>query len=309
MKGGESRKRRLGAVERLALAVPYLWLLALVLAPFLIVVKISLSQAVMAMPPYAPTFSSSGSFTQFIANLRQLDVSAYAGLIEDPLYLDAYASSLILAASATLLTLCVAYPMAYAMTRASPRVKPALILLAVAPFWTSFLIRVYAWTAILKDEGFLNRALLAVGVIHEPLQIYATNWAVLIGIVYSYLPFMILPIFNAIDRQDHTLLEAAADLGASPRAAFWRLTVPLSLSGVLAGSLLVFIPAVGEFVIPDLLGGSNTLMIGRTLWTEFFENRDWPTASAVAVVLLVLLLAPAAFYQRLQSGRQGEAET
>ena len=307
MSGGGLKPRRLVAVERLALAVPYLWLLAFVLAPFLIVVKLSLSQAAMAMPPYTPVFSAGDSLAQIVSALRGFDFSAYQGLLQDPLYVDSYLDSLGLAFCATLLTLGVAYPMAYAMSRAPARRRTALVLLAVAPFWTSFLIRVYAWTAILKDEGFLNHALLAVGLIHQPIQIYATNWAVLIGIVYSYLPFMILPIFNAIDRQDPSLLEAAADLGASPRAAFWRVTAPLSAPGVLAGSLLVFIPAVGEFVIPDLLGGSNTMMIGRTLWTEFFENRDWPTAAAVAVVLLIILLGPAALYQKLQADRQDEA--
>lgn len=305
----EPPARRLSRGERLALAAPYLWLLALFAAPFLIVVKISLSQAALAMPPYTPVFAWTRDPAIWLGELRQLSLDAYAGLFSDPIYLQSYLSSLWIAALATAAALCLAYPVAYAMTRASSRWKPALVLLAMAPFWTSFLIRVYAWIAILKDEGFLNRALLSLGVISKPLSIYATNWAVLIGIVYSYLPFMILPIFNAIDKQDRALLEAAADLGASPRAAFWRVTAPLSLPGVLAGSLLVFIPAVGEFVIPDLLGGSDTLMIGRTMWTEFFENRDWPTAAAVAVLLLLVLLGPLAIYERVQSGQQGEGRS
>lgn len=304
MKKSKRQHRRLSRSEYLALAAPYLWLLALFAAPFLIVLKISLSQAALAMPPYTPTFAWGGRPTVWIGELRQLSLQAYAGLFADSIYVQSYLSSLQLAAIATIATLCVAYPIAFAISRAPARWKPALVLLAIAPFWTSFLIRVYAWIAILKDEGFLNRALLWLGVISKPLSIYATNWAVLIGIVYSYLPFMILPIFNAIDRQDPTLLEAAADLGASPRAAFWRITAPMSLPGVLAGSLLVFVPAVGEFVIPDLLGGSNTLMIGRTMWTEFFENRDWPTTAAAAVVLLLLLLAPLAIYERAQMARQ-----
>jgi len=186
------------------------------------------------------------------------------------------------------------------MARAPERLRPALLLLAIAPFWTSFLIRVYAWIIILKDEGLLNHALLSLGLVSEPLHIFATDGAVVIGIVYSYLPFMVLPLYNAIARQPPELIEAAADLGASPTAAFWRITVPLSAPGIVAGCLLVFIPAIGEFVIPDLLGGSDTLMIGRTLWVEFFDNRDWPAASAVAVVLLALLVLPMALYERSQ---------
>jgi putrescine transport system permease protein len=205
-----------------------------------------------------------------------------------------------LAAIATLLTLLIGYPLAYAIARAPLGWRPALLMLAIAPFWTSFLIRVYAWIAILKDEGLLNLALMKLGIISEPLQIFATDWAVLIGITYSYLPFMILPLYNAIERQPAEFREAAADLGAKPAAIFWKVTVPLSRAGILAGCLLVFIPAIGEFVIPDLLGGSNTLMIGKSLWVEFFDNRDWPVASAVAVALLILLIIPMAFYERVQ---------
>jgi putrescine transport system permease protein len=296
MKGRASRS----LAERLALLAGWAWLAALVLAPFLIVVKISLSQSALAQPPYLPTFDVTAGFAGLIDRARQLSFDSYSALFDDGLYAAAYLSSLRLAAIATALTLCVAYPMAFAMSRASARWKPILVLLAIAPFWTSFLIRVYAWIAILKDEGLLNHALLSLGLIHEPLTIFATDNAVLIGIVYSYLPFMVLPLFNAIDRQDPSLVEAAGDLGAGPFAAFWRVTFPLSLPGVLAGCLLVFIPAVGEFVIPDLLGGSETLMIGRTLWSEFFENRDWPTASAAAIVLLALLLVPIVWFERMQ---------
>lgn len=299
-----SPARKLSRGEKLSLAAPYLWLAALFGAPFLIVLKISLSHAALAMPPYRPTFTLSEGPLVWFAKLDALSVNAYSGVLSDSIYLRSYASSLRLAAIATFLTLCLAYPMALAMARAPDRAKPFLTALAVAPFYTSFLIRVYAWIAILKDEGLLNKALMSIGVIARPLSIYATNWAVLIGIVYTYLPFMLLPLFNAIDRQDGSLLEAAADLGATPRAAFWRVTFPLSLPGVLAGIVLVFIPAVGEFVIPDLLGGSHTLMIGRTMWTEFFDNRDWPTASAAAVLLLLLLLAPLVFFERAQARRQ-----
>ena len=198
------------------------------------------------------------------------------------------------------MTLIIAFPLAHAMTRAPARWRPALVLLAIAPFWTSFLIRIYAWIMILKDEGLLNNALISLHLIDAPLSIFASETAVLIGIVYSYLPFMILPLYTALDRQDPTLLEAAADLGATSLRTFWRITVPLAWSGIVAGALLVFIPALGEFVIPDLLGGSDTLMIGRILWNEFFENRDWPAASAVAIVLLLMLLVPILWHERMQ---------
>ncbi len=289
--------------ERLVLLVPYVWLLVLFLAPFAMVAKISISQAALAQPPYVPVFESLATLWD---KLGELTVAAYRGLADDRLYIDAYISSLRLAGIATLLTLLVAYPMAYGIANVRPTLRPALVLLAVAPFWTSFLIRVYAWITILKDEGLLNTALRALGIIDEPLHIFATDWAVMIGIVYSYLPFMVLPVYNAIAKQDPTLLEAAADLGAGPLARFWKITFPLSRPGILAGCLLVFIPAIGEFVIPDLLGGSDTLMIGRTIWVEFFENRDWPTASAAAVVLLAFLLVPLAISQRLQRLETGE---
>ena len=301
-----SARRKWSVGERIVLAAPYLWLTLFFLAPFLLVVKISLSQSALAQPPYTPVFDASAGVATFFERVRELGFASYASLGDDWLYVEAYLSSLRLAAIATFATLCVAYPLAYAMARAPFRWRTTLVGLAMAPFWTSFLIRVYAWIAILKDEGLLNHALLQIGVISEPLHIFATDWAVLTGIVYSYLPFMILPLYNAISKQDPALLDAAADLGAKPLARFWRITFPLSRAGIIAGSLLVFIPAVGEFVIPDLLGGSETLMIGRTLWVEFFENRDWPTASAVAVILLAILLLPLIFYERLQV-RQAEA--
>jgi putrescine transport system permease protein len=294
-----SAPRRSG-VERLVLLAPYAWLLALFLAPFAIVIKISLSRSELAIPPYAPTFDLSEGLGAIALRVAELSTAAYQSLADDALYFDSYVSSLRLAAIATAFSLIVAYPMAHAMARAPARWRAALVVLSIAPFWTSFLIRVYAWIAILKDEGLLNHALIAMGLIATPLHIFATDWAVLIGIVYSYMPFMLLPLYNSIARQDPALIEAAADLGASPAACFWRVTVPLSAGGILAGCLLVFIPAVGEFVIPDLLGGSDTLMIGRTMWTEFFENRDWPTASAAAIVLLAILLVPLAYYDRSQ---------
>ena len=295
---------RRSLAERLVLGAPWLWLIVFFLIPFLIVVKISLSEAAIAQPPYKPVFDLADGWDG-LNKLGELSLAAYAGLFDDWLYAQAYLSSLRLALISTLVTLAVAYPLAYAMARAPARLRPVLVVLAVAPFWTSFLIRVYAWITILKDEGLLNRALLSLGLISEPLHIFASDTAVVIGIVYSYLPFMVLPLYNAIARQQPELVEAAADLGASPAAAFWRVTVPLSLPGVLAGCLLVFIPAIGEFVIPDLLGGSDTLMIGRTLWVEFFDNRDWPAASAVAVVLLGLLLLPMALYERSQLAEAG----
>lgn len=302
MSAGSSR-RKLGAGQRILLAVPFLWLILFFAAPFLFVAKISLSQAVAQRPPYEPVFSWSEGWNVFVEKLGQFSLQAYALLFEDGLYLASYLGSLRLAGLATLIGLCVAYPIALAMARAPRSWRPALIVLAIAPFWTSFLIRVYAWIFILKDEGLLNRVLLWFGL--EPVQIYATDWAVLIGIVYSYMPFLILPIYNAIDKQEPQLIEAARDLGASGFQAFWRVTFPLSLPGVFAGALLMFIPSVGEFIVPDLLGGSDTLMIGRTLWNEFFSNRDWPVASAVAVVMLLVLIVPLLLYERNEM-RQAE---
>lgn len=286
--------------RRLALAVPYLWLIVFFALPFLVIVRLSLSQSIIGQPPYAPQFDLAEGFAGLIAGVGEFSFENFEILFSDWLYLNSYVSSLRLAFISTALALLVAYPMALAMSRAPAHLKPALILLAIAPFWTSFLIRVYAWIAILRDEGLLNNALIGLGLVDEPLRIFATETAVVIGIVYSYLPFMVLPIFNAIDRQDRTLIEAAMDLGASRTTAFWTVTFPLSLAGVLAGCLLVFIPAVGEFVVPDLLGGSDTLMIGRTMWNEFFANRDWPVAAAAAILLLVALLVPLVLFERGQ---------
>jgi len=290
--------------SRLVIFIPYLWLLLFFLIPFLIVFKISLSTTTIAMPPYEPVFGLEGGVSGFLAALSQLTIDNYLWLTQDALYFNAYVSSVVIAAVSTFLTLLVGYPMAYAMARAPASLRATLLMLVILPFWTSFLIRVYAWIGILKPEGLLNQFLLWTGVIDTPLQILNTHTAIFIGIVYSYLPFMVLPLYAALEKMDFSLIEAAQDLGCTPTAAFWKITFPLSLPGVVAGSMLVFIPAVGEFVIPDLLGGSQTLMIGRTLWNEFFANRDWPVSSAVAVILLLILVVPIVFFQRAQARAQ-----
>jgi putrescine transport system permease protein len=289
---------------RLVIIVPYLWLLVFFLIPFAIVFKISLSQTEIAMPPYAPVLSFAEGFGGLWDQLKELSFDNYVWLTEDTLYFNAYVSSVVIAGVSTLLTLLVGYPVAYGMARAPESWRPTLLMLVILPFWTSFLIRVYAWIGILKPEGLLNQFLQGIGLINEPLIIMNTNTAIFIGIVYSYLPFMILPLYSSLEKMDYSLIEAAKDLGCTPIAAFWKITFPLSLPGVIAGCLLVFIPAVGEFVIPDLLGGSQTLMIGKTLWNEFFSNRDWPVSSAVAVILLLLLIVPIVFFQQAQARTQ-----
>ncbi len=290
-------------MRRFALiAVPYLWLLALFLVPFAIVFKVSLSDMATAIPPYTPTMKDG-----FAALISGLDFENFVFLTQDDLYWKAYVSSLQIAFVSTLVTLLVGYPMAYAMARAPEEWRPTLMMLVILPFWTSFLIRVYAWVGILSTEGFLNQFLLWIGIIDTPLTILNTNWAVYIGIVYTYLPFMILPIYAALERLDESLIEAAEDLGCSRLQAFWLVTIPLSRNGIVAGCFLVFIPALGEFVIPSLLGGSGTLMIGKVLFEEFFANRDWPVASAVAVILLLILIIPIILFQRNEQ-RQQEAE-
>lgn len=290
--------------RRFVIAVPYVWLLLFFLVPFFIVFKISLSDVATAIPPYVPTFDLSQGFAGISEFFAQLDFENYAFIASDDLYVNAYLSSLWIAAISTFLTLLVAYPMAYGMARAPKAWQPTLVMLVILPFWTSFLIRVYAWIGILKKEGLLNLALMNLGVIDEPLTIMNTTTAVYIGIVYSYLPFMILPLYASLEKIDLRLIEAAEDLGCPPWRAFWQVTFPLSLPGVLAGCFLVFIPATGEFVIPDLLGGSDTLMIGKTLWSEFFNNRDWPVSSAVAVVLLLVLVVPIVLFQRNQQAQR-----
>ncbi len=288
------------------IAPPYLWLLIFFLVPFVIVFKISLSDIATAIPPYTPTLDLSAGWEGIKDFFSQLDFENYAFIFSDPLYIAAYWSSLKIAAIATFLTLLVGYPIAYGMARAPKEWQPTLMMLVILPFWTSFLIRVYAWIGILKKEGLLNLFLMNTGLISEPLNIMNTTTAVYIGIVYSYLPFMILPLYTSLEKIKPSLIEAAEDLGSPPWKAFWQVTLPLSVPGIVAGCLLVFIPAVGEFVIPDLLGGSETLMIGKTLWSEFFNNRDWPVASAVAVILLIVLVVPIMLFQKMQE-RQREA--
>lgn len=297
---GPSDRDRLALGRLLLIAVPFAWLTLFFLLPFLIVLKLSLSEPALAQPPYLPILEWVEEAGELYLAIR-LRVQNYVTLFEDGLYLAAFASSLRIAATATLLTLLVGFPIALGMARCSPRVRPFLLLAVMLPFWTSFLIRVYAWMGILKDDGLLNALLLGIGAIDRPLVILNTEAAVLIGIVYSYLPFMILPIFANLEKHDPSLLEAAVDLGCRPFVAFWRITVPLARPGISAGCFLVFIPAVGEFVIPDLLGGADTLMIGRTLWLEFFANRDWPLASAVAIAMLLLLVVPIVLFQRQQA--------
>jgi putrescine transport system permease protein len=287
---------------RILVLIPYAWLLVFFLVPFAIVLKISFSESAIAVPPYLPLWELVDEAGEQMLRIS-LNLSNYLRLLEDSLYVRAYLNSLRIAATATVLTLLVGFPMAYAMARTSERWRPMLLMLVILPFWTSFLIRVYAWIGILKDEGLLNAFLIWTGLISAPLHIYNTETAVLIGIVYSYLPFMILPLYANLEKHDPALIEAAVDLGCPPWKAFWLVTVPLAFPGIIAGSFLVFIPAVGEFVIPDLLGGSQTLMIGRTLWLDFFQNRDWPTASAVAVLLLLVLVVPILIFQRVQTER------
>jgi len=289
-----------GFGARLVVLVPYAWLIVLFLVPFLIVLKISLSQTAIALPPYVPTFDIAAGWAGFERFLAGLGLDNYATLFSDEIYGLSYLKSLEVAAVSTAILLAIGYPLAYGMARAPRRLQTVLVMLVILPFWTSFLIRVYAWINILQSDGLLNRTLLALHFVDAPVAWLASDTAIYIGIVYSYLPFMVLPLYATLEKMDFTLLEAAADLGARPAAAFWKITVPLSLPGVGAGALLCFIPITGEFVIPDLLGGSDSLMIGQTLWTEFFSNKDWPVASAIAVVLLVLLVAPIMVYQHLQ---------
>jgi putrescine transport system permease protein len=295
--GRELRQRR----GRLLVAgLPMLWLGLFFLLPFLILARISLTDMDPAgQPPYTQLLSLGEDWRLTI----QLNLDNYRRLWQDPLYFGAYVNSLRTAAISTLLCLLIGFPMALGIARAKERWRLPLLMLVIVPFWTSFLIRIYAWIGLLKDQGPLNTLLLWLGVIDQPLHILYTHWAVYIGIVYSYLPFMVLPLTATLLKLDQSLLEAAWDLGCRPVRAFWRVTFPLSLPGVVAGSLLVFIPAVGEFVIPDLLGGPDSLMIGRVLWTEFFNSRDWPLASAVAMAILLLIVIPTLLFEHLQSRR------
>ncbi len=273
----------------------YFWMLLFFAVPFLIALKISFSSIQIAMPPYTPLTDWVGDSLQIKLNLKN-----YLFLLEDKLYINAYLSSLKIAVIATFLCLLVSYPIAYAIARLPLASRNTALMLVVLPSWTSFLIRIYAWIGILKNNGLLNNFLIWTGIIDEPLKILHTPIAVYIGIVYAYLPFMILPLYTNLVKHDHRLLEAAYDLGCKPWQAFLKITLPLSKAGIIAGSMLVMIPVVGEFVIPELMGGPDTLMIGRQLWVEFFNNRDWPVASAVAIVMLVLLIIPIMIFHHYQ---------
>jgi putrescine transport system permease protein len=285
---------------RLAAIAPYVWMALFFLVPFLFVLKISLSQTAIAQPPYTPVFDVAEGWEAIKAAFAALSFDNFRLLASDDLYVLSYLRSLLVAAISTSILLVIGYPVAYGMARLPQRWQAIAMMLVIVPFWTSFLIRIYAWINILQHDGLLNQILLALHVVSTPVVWLSTDGAMYLGIVYSYLPFMILPLYATLSKMDPALLEAANDLGASPRAAFWRVTFPLSLPGVGDGALLCFIPIVGEFVIPDLLAGSDALMIGQTLWLEFFTNKDWPVASATAVVLLLLLIAPLLLYDRLQ---------
>lgn len=287
----------------LVVGIPFVWLLLFFMAPFAIVLKISFAEFMVGVPPYTPLLEwVDGTYLKIT-----LAFSGYNYLFEDPLYISAYLSSMRIAATSTLICLLLGYPMAYGIARSSQTTRNVLLLLVVLPFWTSFLIRVYAWIGILKNNGLLNNALLALGIIDEPIELLNTEFAIYIGIVYSYLPFMILPLYTTLEKLDGSLLEAAQDLGCRPWKAFLKVTLPLSLPGIIAGCMLVFIPTVGEFVIPDLLGGASTLMIGKVMWNEFFQNRDWPTASAVAIAMLIFLVLPIVAFQRYQLRQEEKA--
>ncbi|MGF6178009.1 ABC transporter permease subunit [Ensifer sp. 4252] len=278
--------------RRALVLVPYGWLAVFFLMPFLLVLAISLSSVRLGMPPYEPLYAWQGSLLSIRLNLEN-----FIFVLGENTYLLAYLTSLKVAAISTALMLAIAYPLAYGIASCAPQTRSFLIFLVIVPFWSSMLIRVYAWMSILRNDGLLNSLLLNVGVISEPLRMMNTETAIYIGIVYTYLPFMVLPIYANLSASDRTLIEAARDLGCSRIAAFWRVTFPLSLRGVAAGCALVFIPVIGEFVVPDLLGGADTQMIGRTIWIEFFNNRDWPVASAVTVLLLIILVIPIVLFQ------------
>jgi putrescine transport system permease protein len=294
------------APARLAAIAPYLWMALFFLVPFGFVLKISLSQTAIAQPPYTPVFDVSAGWAAIEAFFAGLSWDNFRLLFSDDLYVLSYLRSLVVAAVSTSILLAIGYPIAYGMARLPRRWQGVAMMLVIVPFWTSFLIRIYAWINILQHDGLLNQILLALHLVSEPVAWLSTDSAMYLGIVYSYLPFMILPLYATLAKMEPSLEEAAADLGAAPREVFWLVTFPLSLPGVAAGVLLCFIPIVGEFVIPDLLAGSNALMIGQTLWLEFFTNKDWPVASATAIVLLILLLAPLLLYERMQR-RQLEA--
>lgn len=285
---------------RLAAVAPYVWMLLFFLVPFGFVVKIGLSQTAVAQPPYTPVFDLAAGWAALQSAFGALSLDNFRLIFGDDLYLLSYLRSLTVAAVSTAILLLIGYPIAFAMARLPRGWQPLAMMLVIVPFWTSFLIRIYAWINILQHDGLLNQLLLALHIVSKPVVWLSTDTAMYIGLVYSYLPFMVLPLYATLAKLPHALSEAAADLGASPRQAFWLVTFPLSLPGIGAGVLLCFIPIVGEFVIPDLLAGSTSPMIGQTLWLEFFTNRDWPVASALAVLLLAVLLLPLLIYERAQ---------
>ncbi|HUX73660.1 MAG TPA: ABC transporter permease subunit [Steroidobacteraceae bacterium] len=291
-------QRRIGISGRgLVVALPYLWLLLFFAVPFAIVLKMSFSAVAMAIPPYRPLIVWYAKHALEI----KLNLNNYAFLFTDKLYGDAFLNSIKVAFVSTVFCLLIGYPMAYGIARAKAKTRNILLVLVVLPFWTSQLLRVYAWIGLFKANGVINNVLIRLGVIHNPLTMLFTPFAMYVGIVYSYLPYVILPLYANLEKMDWQLIEAAEDLGCRPWAAFCKVTLPLSRNGILAGSMLVFIPAVGEFVIPTLLGGPNSLMIGRILWDEFFANRAWPVASAVAILMLLLLVPLMMWYQSIQA--------
>jgi len=285
---------------RLAALAPYFWMALFFLVPFGFVLKIALSQTVIAQPPYVPVFNLAAGWDAFTAALSALSLDNFKLLVADDLYIFSYVRSVVVAITSTFILLLIGYPVAYGMSRLPRQWQPVAMMLVIVPFWTSFLIRIYAWINVLQHDGLLNKMLLALGIVDKPLVWLSTDTAMYLGMVYSYFPFMILPLYATLSKMDDALLEAAADLGCSRFKAFWLVTFPLSLRGIGAGVLLCFIPIVGEFVIPDLLAGSDRLMIGQTLWLEFFTNKDWPVASAIAIVLLAVLLVPLLIYEKLQ---------
>jgi len=295
-----SARRIFARPARFAAIVPYVWMVLFFLVPFAFVLKISLSQTAIAQPPYEPVFDLTAGWESLRAAFAALSIDNFRLIGTDDIYVFAYVRSLTVALTATSLLLLIGYPIAYGMARLPKRWQAVAMVLVIVPFWTSFLIRIYAWINILQHDGLLNQILLTLHLVSQPVVWLSTDSAMYIGIVYSYLPFMILPLYATLAKMEPVLEEAASDLGAPPWQVFWLVTFPLSLPGVGAGVLLCFIPIVGEFVIPDLLAGSNALMIGQTLWLEFFTNKDWPVASAAAIVLLVLLLVPLLLYERLQ---------
>jgi putrescine transport system permease protein len=312
--------RRADWRRQLTISIPYLWLVCLCLVPFVIVAKISLSHAIFARPPYTPlvTIAESGSLQSMHATgpvsvsagiYIQASLDNFLALFQDGIYGRALVNSLRVAAISTLFCLLLGYPIAYGIARLTGTLRNVLLLLVVLPFWTSFLIRVFAWIALLDDHGIINAVLLGLGIIHEPIKMLFTSFAIYVGIVYCYLPFMVLPLYANIEKIDFSLLEAAGDLGATPASAFLRVTLPLSLSGIAAGCILVFVPAMGEYVIPQILGGPNNLMIGHVLWNEFALNRNWPMAAAIALAVLVFVVVPAIVVQQLRTRQLRQIDT